>query len=97
MRVADLVLGMVTFIGGTLIRVSASAWSPGALNGKTENVGGKNWLEVIRVLLAGGNWNNGANYGSRYQNGNNYQWNTNSYISVHLVTRIQVYKSYIPG
>lgn len=32
------------------------------------------------MLLAGGNWNNGTNCGSRYRNANNYRWNTNSNI-----------------
>jgi len=29
-------------------------------------------------LLAGANWNNGTNAGSRARNANNYRWNTNS-------------------
>jgi len=31
-------------------------------------------------LLAGGNWNNGTNAGSRARNANNYRWNTNTNI-----------------
>lgn len=33
-----------------------------------------------RKLIAGGNWNNGANCGSRSRNANNYRWNTNTNI-----------------
>jgi hypothetical protein len=31
-------------------------------------------------LLAGANWNNGTNSGSRSRNANNYRWNTNTNI-----------------
>jgi len=33
-----------------------------------------------RTLIAGGNWDNGVNCGSRGRNANNYRWNTNSNI-----------------
>jgi len=33
-----------------------------------------------RLLIAGGNWDNGVNAGSRSRNANNYRWNTNSNI-----------------
>src|SRR5574343_818496 len=33
-----------------------------------------------RWLLAGGNWNNSSNCGSRARNANNYRWNSNSNI-----------------
>ena len=51
---------------------------------KTENgkifglfglIGLSNWL-----LIAGGNWSNAANAGSRSRNANNYRWNTNTNI-----------------
>lgn len=32
--------------------------------------------------IFGGNWDNGANCGSRCSNWNNYPWNTNSNIGV---------------
>ena len=35
-------------------------------------------------LLAGGNWNNGTNCGSRSRNANNYRWNTNTNIGARL-------------
>lgn len=31
-------------------------------------------------MLAGANWNNGTNSGSRSRNANNYRWNTNTNI-----------------
>lgn len=32
------------------------------------------------LLLAGGNWDNGANCSSQSRNANNYRWNTNTNI-----------------
>ena len=37
-------------------------------------------------LLAGGNWNNGANCRSQSRNANNYRWNTNTNIRARLLT-----------
>jgi hypothetical protein len=45
----------------------------------------------VGELLAGGNWNNGTNCGSRSRNANNYRWNTNTNISAQFATRIQGY------
>jgi len=36
-------------------------------------------------LIAGGNWNNGTNCGSRSRNANNYRWNTNTNISARFL------------
>jgi len=36
-------------------------------------------------LIAGGNWNNAANCGSRSRNANNYRWNTNTNIGARFV------------
>ena len=33
-----------------------------------------------RLLIAGGNWDNAANAGSRYRNANHYRWITNTNI-----------------
>jgi hypothetical protein len=40
----------------------------------------------VRQLLAGGNWNNGTNCGSRYRNANNYRWNTNTNIGARFAS-----------
>jgi len=37
-------------------------------------------------LLAGGNWTNATNAGSRYRNANNYRWNTNSNIGARFAS-----------
>ena len=35
-------------------------------------------LLALTALIAGGNWNNGANAGARAVNCNNYPWNVNT-------------------
>ena len=35
---------------------------------------------MLYMLIAGSNWNNEANCGSRSRNANNYRWNTNTNI-----------------
>ena len=38
------------------------------------------YLQPLAALIAGGNWNNGANCGARAVNCNNYPWNVNTNI-----------------
>lgn len=40
---------------------------------------------ALAALIAGGNWNNGANAGARAVNCNNYPWNVNANIGVWCV------------
>jgi hypothetical protein len=58
------------------------------MDGKRKN-GNNEMVEGHRLLIAGGNWNNGTNCSSRYRNLNNYRWNANSNIGVQAVTQIQ--------
>jgi len=48
----------------------------------------------IGVLLAGGNWNNGASCGSAARNANNARSNANTNNGCHGVTRIREYCRY---
>lgn len=43
-------------------------------------------MKSLSKLLAGGNWNNAANCGSRYRNANNYRWNANTNIGARFVS-----------
>jgi hypothetical protein len=40
----------------------------------------------VEALIAGGNWNNGTNCGSRSRNANNYRWNTNTNIGARFAS-----------
>lgn len=39
-------------------------------------------MQLLAALIAGGNWNNGAQDGARAVNCNNYPWNVNTNIGV---------------
>ncbi len=43
-------------------------------------------MKSLSKLIAGGNWNNAANCGSRCRNANNYRWNTNTNIGARFVS-----------
>ena len=47
---------------------------------KTRKYGAAAYLQPLAALIAGGNWNNGANCGARAVNCNNYPWNVNTNI-----------------
>ena len=51
--------------------------------GKDQKIAGYGavaYLQPLAALIAGGNWNNGANCGARAVNCNNYPWNVNTNI-----------------
>ena len=47
---------------------------------KIAGYGAAAYLQPLAALIAGGNWNNGANCGARAVNCNNYPWNVNTNI-----------------
>lgn len=47
---------------------------------KIVGYGAAAYLQPLAALIAGGNWNNGANCGARAVNCNNYPWNVNTNI-----------------
>ena len=55
----------------------------GVRRGKDQKIAGYGaaaYLQPLAALIAGGNWNNGANCGARAVNCNNYPWNVNTNI-----------------
>ena len=52
---------------------------------------------MSRQLLAGGNWNNAANAGSRSRNANNYRWNTNTNIGARFASDTGQQKLHLAG
>ncbi len=49
-------------------------------------------VECSHALLAGGNWNNGANAGARAVNVNNYPWNVNTNIGARCGCDLYVFR-----
>jgi hypothetical protein len=95
-RFAARALGLRFTIAGIRMRISGLASRRSLFNqdgarkrktGARSTCAGKYGLEDhVRQLLAGGNWNNGTNCGSRYRNANNYRWNTNTNIGARFAS-----------
>ena len=53
--------------------------------------------DYVEALIAGGNWNNAANAGSRSRNANNYRWNTNTNIGARFASDTGQQKLHLAG
>ena len=99
-------IGMRVTIAGFRTRVSARASRRSLYREEQDHVKtrarptarkGYRLKDYVEALIAGGNWNNATNAGSRYRNANNYRWNPYTSIGSRLASDTGKQKLHLAG